>query len=58
MMMRLLEIYIELCHLSMYKKLIYTKNGDFFFKKTMKTYFEAVTFESTLISVNELDAKR
>ena len=55
-MRRLLQLYLELGHLSMYNQWIYTKNSVFFlffFEKTMKAYFKAIilsikTYENML----------
>ena len=66
-MMRLLNIYIELDHLLMYKQWIYTKKmikdnkwvgacASFnIFTQVLKTF--KVSFELTLMNVNELDVK-
>ena len=42
MMMRLLKVCLELDHLSIINNEYAPKNGDDFWKKTMKAYFKAV----------------
>ena len=42
MMMRLLKVCLELDHLSIINNEYVPKNGDDFWKKTMKAYFKAV----------------